>query len=247
MRALVALLGDDSGDAGRVVDALFDYDNERTKAVLSYLTLRVDATRLAKEAAAVDRLGWPRPGAGEIVLVALDGDEKTVATERVAVKDAEAAISAGAEFLKRNRRPPRDATALLAEARAEAKKTGRRVWAIEGGPRCGPCFRLARWIEDHHTTLDKDYVIVKLMGGVDERVPEAVAGLPIESGDGIPWFAIIEPDGAVLAHSRGPLGNIGFPSSVEGIRHFRQMLEQTARALTSDDVKRLVESLSPAR
>jgi hypothetical protein len=151
------------------------------------------------------------------------------------------------EFLKRNRRPPHDATTLLAEARAEAKRTGRRVWVIEGGPRCGPCFRLARWIEDHHATIDKDYVVVKLMGGIDEHVPEAIDGLPIEPGDGIPWFAITEPDGAVLAHSRGPLGNIGFPSSVEGMRHFRQMIEQTARKLTPDEVGRLVESLSPAR
>lgn len=247
MRALVALLGDDSGDASRVVDSLFAYDDERTKAVLSYLTLRVDSTLLAKEAATVDRLGWPRPAAGEVMLVALDGDRKTVATGRIAVKDVEAAISAGAEFLKRNRRPPHDAPTLLTKARAEAKRTGRRVWVIEGGPRCGPCFRLARWIEDHHATVDKDYVVVKLMEGLDERVPEAVAGLPIEPGDGIPWFAITEPDGAVLTHSRGPLGNIGFPSSLEGIRHFRRMIEQTARTLTPDEVERLVKSLSPGQ
>ena len=64
------------------------------------------------------------------------------------------------------------------------------MWVIQGGPRCGPCFRLARWIEDHHATLDKDYVIVKLMEGIDEHVTEALAGLPIKDGDGIPWFAI---------------------------------------------------------
>ena len=80
------------------------------------------------------------------------------------------------------------------------------MWVIHGGPRCGPCFRLARWIEDHHATLDKDYVVVKLMGGVDEHVTEAIAGLPIKDGDGIPWFAITEPDGTVLAISRGPHG-----------------------------------------
>ena len=85
------------------------------------------------------------------------------------------------------------------------------MWVIQGGPRCGPCFRLARWIEDHHATLEKDYVVVKLMDGIDEHVTEALAGLPIKDGDGIPWFAITEPDGTVLAISRGPLGNIGFP------------------------------------
>ena len=103
---------------------------------------------------------------------------------------------------------------------------------------------LARWIKDHHATLDKDYVVVKLMGGLDDHVPEAIAGLPIEPSDGIPWFAITEPDGAVLAHSRGPLGNIGFPSSLEGIRHFRAMLDQTARKLTPDEIETLINSLS---
>jgi Thioredoxin-like len=245
MRALVALVGDDSGDATRTVDSLFDYDNERTQAVLSYLTLRVDPAQLAKEAAAVAERGWPKPAAGEVVLVALDGDQKTIAAERIALKDVDAAIRAGAEFLKRNRLPAHNAPALLAEARAEAKRSGRRVWVVQGGPRCGPCFRLARWIKDHHATIDKDYVVVKLMEGIDEHVTEALAGLPIKSGDGIPWFAITDPDGAVLATSRGPLGNIGFPSSVEGIRHFRQMLGQTARKLTADDLDRLIKSLSP--
>ncbi|APW61834.1 sigma-70 family RNA polymerase sigma factor [Paludisphaera borealis] len=244
MRALVALMSDDSGDAGRVTDALFNYDDERTKAVLSYLTLRVDPAQLAKEAAAIAERGWPKPAAGEIVLVALDGDQKTIAAERIAVKDVDAAIRAGADFLKQHRPPPRNAPALLAEARAEAKRSGRRVWVIQGGPRCGPCFQLARWIEDHHATLDKDYVVVKLMEGVDDRVTEALAGLPIETGDGIPWFAITEPDGAVLAHSRGPVGNIGFPSSVEEVRHFRRMLEGTVRKISSDEVDQLINPLS---
>ncbi len=44
---------------------------------------------------------------------------------------------------------------------------------IEGGPRCSPCFRLARWIEDQHATLDEDFVVVKLMAGIDKHVTEA--------------------------------------------------------------------------
>ena len=140
---------------------------------------------------------------------------------------------------------PRNALTLLAEARSAAKRSGRRVWVIEGGPRCGPCFRLARWIEDQHAILEKDYVILKLMAGFDEHVSEAIAGLPINDGDGIPWFAITEPDGRVMAISRGPLGNIGFPASVEEIRHFRPMLERTNQRITTDEIDRLVNSLAP--
>ncbi len=243
MRGLVALVGDDSGDAARTVDALFNYDDERTKAVLSYLTLRVEPAEVANEAAAIAGRGWPGPKPGEVVLAAVDGDGKTIAAETIAVKNVDAAIVAGAAFMKQHRLPSHDARALLADARAEAKRSGRRVWVIEGGPRCGPCFMLARWIADHRAAIDKDYVVVKLMEALDEHIPEAVAGLPIEDRDGIPWFAITEPDGAVLAHSRGPLGNIGFPSSVEGIRHFRKMLDATARNLKPDEIERLVGSL----
>jgi hypothetical protein len=104
-----------------------------------------------------------------------------------------------------------------------------------------------RWIEDHHTTLDKDYVVVKLMGGIDEHFTEAMARLPINDGDGIPWFAFTEPDGTILAISRGPLGNIGFPASVEEVRHFRQMLDRSVRRISADEVVRLINSLSSVK
>jgi hypothetical protein len=244
MRALVALLGDDSGDTSRTIDQLLDYDNERTRAVLSYLTLRVDAEELKREAATMTQYGWPKPAPGEIVLIVLDGDQKTIAAQRIATKNVATEVAAGADFLKKHRLPARNALTVLAEARNDAKRSGRRVWVIQGGPRCGSCFRLARWIEDHHTTIDKDYVVVKLMGGIDEHVTEALAGLPIKDGDGIPWFAITEPDGTVLAISRGPLGNIGFPASMEDIRHFRQMLDRTVQKMTAGEVDRLIKSLS---
>jgi hypothetical protein len=245
MRALVALLGDDSGDTARTIDQLCD-DNERMRAVLSYLTLRVDLAQLKSEAAVLTEYGWPRPSPGEIVLVALDGDQKMIADRRITTNQVTTAVGIGADFLKRHRPPTRNARTLLAEARSDAKRSGRRVWVVQGGPRCAPCFRLARWIEDHHATLDKDYVIVKLMDGIDEHVTEAIAGPPIRGGTG-PWFAITEPDGTVLAISRGPLGNIGFPSSLEEIRHFRQMLDRTVQRMSSDEVDRLINSLSSGK
>jgi hypothetical protein len=243
MLALVALIGADSGDTARTIDQLFDYDNERTRAVLSYLTLRVPLAQLTSDSAVVTARGWSKPAPGEIVLIALDGDEKMIAAQRIPTNNVAAAVSAGAEFLKQHKPEGRDAVSVLAQARSEAKRSGRRVWVIESGPRCGPCFRLARWIEDHHLTLDKDYVVVKLMQGIDEHVGEAIAGLPINDGDGIPWYAITEPDGKVLAISRGPLGNIGFPASVDEVRHFRRMLEATVQKISPKELDRLTETL----
>jgi RNA polymerase sigma factor (sigma-70 family) len=243
MRGLVAILGDDSGDATRVVNQLFDDETDRARAVLSYLTLRVDAPQQKRDAAALTQFGWPRPDPGEIMLVVLDGQQKTLACRGIATKQVDSAVGICLEFIKKYKQAGRNALALLAEARTEAKRSGRRVWVIEGGPRCGPCFQLARWIEQNHATLDKDYVVVKFMQVIDDQVADAIAGLPIEPRDGIPWFAITEPDGTVRAMSRGPLGNTGYPSSVEEIRHFRQMLESTVKRISPDEIERLIKSL----
>ena len=60
------------------------------------MTVRVDPAQL-KEAAALTGYGWPRPNPGEIVLVALDGDQKTIAAQRIATRNVTNAVSAGAE------------------------------------------------------------------------------------------------------------------------------------------------------
>ncbi len=179
-----------------------------------------------------------------VVLVALNGNEETIAAKPIEAHPRLTALAAGDAFLKDHMPPVRDALATLIAAREEAKKTDRRVWIVHGGPRCGPCFRLARWIEEHHATLEKDFVMVKVMDGLDEHAAEVISQLPEAQGDGIPWFAITEPDGSILTTSHGALGNIGFPGSVEGVRHFRQMLDRTARKLSAAEVDELIESLS---
>jgi hypothetical protein len=93
--------------------------------------------------------------------------------------------------------------------------------------------------------LEKDYVLVKIIGGVDKN-PEAVDPLlPGSKSQGIPYHAIVEPDGKVLITSKGPLGNIGMPSEVEDIRHLKRMLEQTAQKLSAAEIAALEKSLAP--
>jgi Thioredoxin-like len=242
MRALVVLLGDDSGNVTSLADALLDED--RASAILSYLSVRVEATELKTEAATIKRFGWPIPSPGRVVLVALGGNEEMIAAKPIEAHPRLTALATVDAFLKQHMPTVRDALATLTAAREEARKTGRRVWIVHGGPRCGPCFRLARWIEEHHATLEKDFVMVKVMGGLDEHAAEVIRQLPEAQGDGIPWFAITEPDGTILTTSHGALGNIGFPGSVEGIRHFRQMLDRTARKLSAAELDELIKSLS---
>jgi hypothetical protein len=239
MHALVILQGDDSQNVVTLTNQLLDYD--KIDVALRYLPMRVEPAEVKAEAATVEKYGWPIPAPGEVVLVALDGDQGTIATKTIETGQPDAALHIGEGFLREHMPPARDARALLAAAREEARKTGRRVWIVHGGP----CFRLGRWIDDHHEALEKDFVIFKVMEGIDEHAAEVIQELPETDRDGIPWHAITEPDGTILATSHGPLGNIGFPSSVEGIRHLRRMLDHGVQRLTITEVDRLIESLSP--
>jgi hypothetical protein len=114
-------------------------------------------------------------------------------------------------------------------------------WVIIGGPRCGPCFRLAHWTDRHHEVLEKDYVIVKL--GLEPHADSILTEIGGAYDRGIPWFAITEPDGKILVTCEGPLGNIGMPGGVEGLRHFRKMLERTTRRISAEEIDKLIQSL----
>ena len=204
--------------------------------------MRVSAEQVKSEVRALTDLGWQLPAAKEVVLVVLDGEQKPIASERLAADSGDVALDRGRNFLKEHKLPTRDAVALVKAAREDAQATGRRVWLVEGGPRCGPCFRLAGWMDDHHATLEKDYVLVKVMAGLDDNVDTVLAELPRKKS-GIPWHAITEPDGTVLVTSEGPLGNIGMPGSIEGVRHLRQMLDRTCRKLSADELDRMTKPL----
>ena len=206
MHALVILKGDDVSKVASLTGQVLD--GERAGAVYSYLPLVVEPAELETESAALGRYGWPVPEPGNIALVALNGDQKTIATKRIEVRSLAPTAD---DFLKQHKPATRDALATLTAARDEARKSGRRVWVVYGGPRCGPCFLLGRWMADHHSTLEKDFVIVKVMGGLDAHSDEVFKCIPYVEGAGIPWHAITEPDGTVVVTSHGPVGNIGFP------------------------------------
>lgn len=239
MPILVVLPGDGSADANVLVGAVLNGDDD---AINGYLPLQLNAAQVAAEATSLEQHGWPRPAVDEVVLVALDATGKSIDHARINLDGARVAAKQGAEFLKRHLPATRDARVLLAAAQEEAKRDDRRVWFIVGGPRCGPCFALARWIDEHHAVLEKDYVILKLMSGVDRHADEVIEQFR-ESDGGIPWHAITEPDGTRLVTSDSPLGNIGMPGSEEGLRHFRKMLQSTARRMSAAEVDSLIESL----
>lgn len=241
MRGLVVLQGDSTEDVSKLTEQL--QDDELVPEVLGFLPMVVSEKVLMSETAVLKELGWQLPKSGEIVLIALEGNQKQIASERIVAGNSDEAFKLGAAFVKQHAPAPRDAKALLAAAQEEAKATGRRVWFVEGGPRCGPCFKLARWMDDQHSLLEKDYVLVKV-SDMDKSAEEVMRLHNKPERTGIPWMAITEPGGTILATSDGPLGNIGFPGTIEGTRHLREMLRRTARKLTANEQDQLAASLT---
>jgi len=245
MRGLAVLAGDDSPAVDELAHKIVDF--QHFDVVLHYLPLSLKAEQIGTEAKTLAHLAWPLPAAGEVVLVVLDGEKQVIAERRLAATEPATALEAAAKFLTEHKLPTRDARQLLAEAKRTAETSGRRLWLIHSGPRCGPCFRLARWIDDHHDLLDKDFVIVKLMDGLDDNTNALFKTYRTGAWGGVPWYVISEPDGKVLTTSDGPTGNIGMPDSIEGTRHFREMLERSVRHLTPAEVTELVDSLGPKK
>ena len=240
MRALAIVQGSSKSQLQNVTNNILDYDDYRI--VTRYLPITVTQEQVQKDLEYLAKNDWPVPESNQIALLVLDDDGSILAAETIDTQSSEQATKYAIALLEENARPARDAHALLADAKAEAVTDGKRIWLVEGGPRCGPCFRFSAWIHEHRAVLEKDYIFVKLMGSVDDNVREVVEQFQSKRG-GVPWHTIIDSDGSQLITSNSPLGNIGMPGSVEGKRHLRKMLEATARRISKAEIDHLIDSL----
>ncbi len=91
--------------------------------------------------------------------------------------------------------------------------------------------------------MDRAYVELKIdidrmAGGKEmlDRFREGKAG-------GIPWIAILDSEGEVLATADGPGGNIGCPVTVEERAHFASILKSTGEKLSPDELAKIGKSL----
>ncbi len=186
---------------------------------------------------------WRLPKPGYVLAVALEPDGTELGRVEVDVRDPQAAETA-ADFIYQHAPPQHDAEKEWAAAFAEAERSNRRVWARVSGRYCGPCFSLARWLDAQHALLEKDYVMLKIDDSRDAHGADIARRITRGKQHGIPFYAILDPDGLLLVDSAGPLGNIGFPSdNIEGQRHLKKMLLETRRNLTDAEIEQLVENV----
>jgi hypothetical protein len=185
---------------------------------------------------------WPLPAEGHVVAFVCDATGKELGRLDVDTRTATAAEQA-AEFVRRHSPPPADAQEKWNAAFAEAKRTNRRVWARVSQRYCGPCFMLSRWLDDHRTVLEKDYVFVKIDDYHDQNGQQIAQLLTKGKHHGVPFHAIFDADESMLIDSASPLGNIGAISGFEGKKHLRKMLLTSRQKLTDAEVDELVDSI----
>ena len=150
-------------------------------------------------------------------------------------------------FVKRHAPPALDARKLLDDAQAQAKRENKRVLIQETAVWCGPCERLATFLDQNRQLWEKDYIWVRM----DIRwtgAAEIVKSLRGEAQGGYPWLAILDADGKVLVTSNKPDdgSNIGYPSDDDSVKHFTHMLKTTAQRMTANDLSGLKSALEAA-
>jgi thiol-disulfide isomerase/thioredoxin len=147
------------------------------------------------------------------------------------------------DFLAEHSIKPFDAQALLNETLARAKAENKRVFLQETATWCGPCWSLSQYLDRTRDVWEKDYIWLKMdhrwTGAIDvmQKIRNGAEG-------GIPWIAILDSDGKVLATSNDDDGeNIGFPSSQLNKSHFRKMINDTKIRLSETEMAQLMTAL----
>jgi thiol:disulfide interchange protein len=227
---------------------LFRKDRTIAKALLyEYQLVLVDIGKHDKHTDVAAGYGADLKKAGVPFLTVLDADGKVLANQETGALEAgdrhdPKLVSA---FLGKWRAEPLDAEKLLSAALARAGTEEKSVFLHLGAPWCGWCRRLEDFMarQEIATILAQDFIDLKI--DVDrtthgKQVAQRIRG---STKGGIPWFAILDGQGQVLATSDGPKGNVGFPVEPHEIGHFIGVLKKTARRMSAEQLGTIEKAL----
>jgi hypothetical protein len=242
---VMVILCDTSDSASKFVEEnLLSYQSNRDVASFLQLMIARDESNLKDEDKQFLRKhGWHLPPGGQVHAYVLDSQGAEVGRIGIAMAKGDATEKVAA-FLATHCPKKVDAEKKWQDAFAEAKRSNRKVWVRISQRNCNPCFSLARWLDDHHAMLEKDYVMLKIDDWSDENGTSVAQRVTGGRRFGIPFHAIFDWDQKLLIDSEGVLGNIGFPSGYEGRKHMRKMLMTTRERLVDAEIEQIVDSLS---
>jgi len=228
----------------------------RKELLYEYEVVLLDVGRLDKHADLLKRYGVDLTRTGIPFLTLLDSAGMVLANQETGSLELEDKAAKAhdpkkvLELLERHRATPLAAEDVLAAGLQEAKLAGKRVFLHLGAPWCGWCRRLEAWLETEEVAaiLSGEFVDVKIDVDRTAGGKELQARLRGDDEAGIPWFAILDPSGEVLARGDRPEGGpIGFPSEPPEIQAFGAMLAKGAAGLVPEKISALERSLTAIR
>lgn len=153
---------------------------------------------------------------------------------------------------------PKNVKSLLDDAGRQAKAEKKNVLVIFHASWCGWCHKMEDFMamKEFSPIFAANYVIVP----VDVMEQPDKADLMNPGGEdllkklnggmetGIPYFAVLNPDGKKLIDSIRPIegkpgANIGHPQAPEEVTWFMRMLKKTAQHITSAESKSIEDYL----
>ena len=183
------------------------------------------------------------------LLLALDTDRKLLGQHLLSdlsTKDGTAIDATRlTAFLKGHAPKPLDARQLLADALKQARQEGKQVLFQQTAPWCDLCAMLAKMLETYRARWEKDYVWVR----IDERwthAEEVINSLRKNQDSGIPWLAVLNADGTLIATTEEPYGvgkRAPANAASEEPPSFFQIFRTTAQHLTEQDLAEFEETL----
>jgi hypothetical protein len=245
LRVLV-IVGDPQNQKTRKLIELTDKDNVIQEALFDYEQLAVSVKDT--EALAVLRQTYGLDGNPSLpVLLVLDEDGKVVSTNAPLEGNPTEAVTTLKAFLAKQALPRLDSVKLLAKAQDQARREGKRIFLKESGTYCYPCRLLSRFLDENKKVLEPHYVFVEIDRDRFTHGEEVMLRYRKKDDRSIPWCAILDVEGKMLANSDGPDGNIGFPSEPKSTDHFIGMLRATAPRLTPAQLIELRQPLERKR
>lgn len=214
-----------------------------------YVVVNIDIGRFNKNLDLVEKYKADiKSGVPYLTLLDAKGNvvvnQETGALESKEPGKAEHDTKAVLEFLKKHQAEPLAASSVLENAMSAARTENKRVFLHFGAPWCVWCHKLEAWMSKPEVAalLAKDFVDLKIDTDRMTGGQELLTKFNPKPG-GIPWIIILNADGSKIIDSNGPSGNTGFPAADEEIAHFAKMLGASAKILSPEDQKKLVESL----